>query len=98
MPVNVLYRTSARATGGRDGHSAPLDGAVDVKLVPCGGRAARADGKAGRLHRLEYAITGRWNCTKLPGLIRRREFRRSRSFSLTCILMTAKGSRKPLIK
>jgi lipoyl-dependent peroxiredoxin len=32
MPVNVLYRTSARATGGRDGHSATLDGAVDVKL------------------------------------------------------------------
>jgi hypothetical protein len=45
MPVNVLYRTSARATGGRDGHSATLDGAVDVKLVPCGGRAARAHGK-----------------------------------------------------
>jgi len=33
MPVNVLYRTSARATGGRDGHSATLDGAVDVKLA-----------------------------------------------------------------
>lgn len=32
MPVNVLYRTSARATGGRDGHSATLDGKVDVKL------------------------------------------------------------------
>ncbi|ABS65321.1 organic hydroperoxide resistance protein [Xanthobacter versatilis] len=32
MPVNVLYSTSARATGGRDGHSATLDGAVDVKL------------------------------------------------------------------
>jgi osmotically inducible protein OsmC len=32
MPVNVLYRTSARATGGRDGHSATLDGAVDVNL------------------------------------------------------------------
>jgi osmotically inducible protein OsmC len=32
MPVNVLYRTSARATGGRDGHSATLDGAVDVQL------------------------------------------------------------------
>ena len=54
--------------------------------------------EAGRLHRLEHAITGRWDCTKLPGLIRRREFRRSRSFSLTCILTTAKGSRKPLIK
>jgi lipoyl-dependent peroxiredoxin len=32
MSVNVLYRTSARATGGRDGHAATLDGAVDVKL------------------------------------------------------------------
>ena len=32
MSVKVLYRTSARATGGRDGHSATLDGAVDVKL------------------------------------------------------------------
>jgi lipoyl-dependent peroxiredoxin len=32
MSVNVLYRTSARATGGRDGHSATLDRAVDVKL------------------------------------------------------------------
>jgi Ohr subfamily peroxiredoxin len=33
MSVNVLYRTSARATGGRDGHSATLDGSVDVKLA-----------------------------------------------------------------
>lgn len=33
MSVNVLYSTSARATGGRDGHSATLDGAVDVKLA-----------------------------------------------------------------
>lgn len=33
MSVNVLYQTSARATGGRDGHSATLDGAVDVKLA-----------------------------------------------------------------
>src|SRR5258707_11403907 len=32
MSVKVLYQTSARATGGRDGHSATLDGAVDVKL------------------------------------------------------------------
>jgi lipoyl-dependent peroxiredoxin len=32
MSVQVLYHTSARATGGRDGHSATLDGAVDVKL------------------------------------------------------------------
>ena len=32
MSVNVLYSTSARATGGRDGHSATLDGAVDVQL------------------------------------------------------------------
>lgn len=33
MSVNVLYSTSARATGGRDGRSGTLDGAVDVKLV-----------------------------------------------------------------
>lgn len=33
MSVNVLYQTSARATGGRDGHSATLDRAVDVKLA-----------------------------------------------------------------
>ncbi|WP_323991726.1 organic hydroperoxide resistance protein [Nguyenibacter sp. L1] len=33
MSVNVLYRTSARATGGRDGRSATLDGALDVKLT-----------------------------------------------------------------
>jgi lipoyl-dependent peroxiredoxin len=33
MSVNVLYRTSATATGGRDGHSATLDGAVDVTLA-----------------------------------------------------------------
>lgn len=33
MPVKVLYETSARATGGRDGHSATLDGAVDVNLA-----------------------------------------------------------------
>ena len=33
MPVNVLYSTSARATGGRDGRAATLDGAVDVKLT-----------------------------------------------------------------
>ncbi len=33
MPVKVLYTTAARATGGRDGHSATLDGALDVKLA-----------------------------------------------------------------
>ena len=33
MPVTVLYSTSARATGGRDGRSATLDGALDVKLT-----------------------------------------------------------------
>jgi Ohr subfamily peroxiredoxin len=32
MSVNVLYETSARATGGRDGHSATLDGKVDFAL------------------------------------------------------------------
>ncbi len=33
MPVNVLYRTSATATGGRDGRSGTQDGALDVRLV-----------------------------------------------------------------
>src|SRR5260221_13572358 len=33
MPVNVLYRTSATATGGRDGHAATKDGSLDVKLT-----------------------------------------------------------------
>jgi lipoyl-dependent peroxiredoxin len=33
MPVKVLYKTQARATGGRDGHAATLDGALDVKLT-----------------------------------------------------------------
>lgn len=32
MSVNVLYRTTARATGGRDGRSGTLDGAFDVVL------------------------------------------------------------------
>jgi len=33
MSVNVLYRTSARATGGRDGRSGTLDGALDVRMA-----------------------------------------------------------------
>src|ERR1700743_4013469 len=33
MSVNVLYKTSAKATGGRDGHAATLDGAFDVELA-----------------------------------------------------------------
>lgn len=33
MSVDVKYRTQATATGGRDGHSATTDGAVDVRLV-----------------------------------------------------------------
>jgi osmotically inducible protein OsmC len=33
MSVNVLYKTSAKATGGRDGNAATLDGALDVKLA-----------------------------------------------------------------
>jgi osmotically inducible protein OsmC len=33
MPVNVIYKTSATATGGRDGASRSDDGSVDVKLV-----------------------------------------------------------------
>lgn len=33
MPVNVLYTTSARANGGRDGRSGTLDGSLSVKLT-----------------------------------------------------------------
>jgi lipoyl-dependent peroxiredoxin len=33
MPVNVLYRTTATATGGRDGHAATKDGSFEVKLA-----------------------------------------------------------------
>ena len=32
MPVNVLYRTTATATGGRDGAAATKDGSLSVKL------------------------------------------------------------------
>lgn len=32
MSVNVLYRTSATSTGGRDGHSRSEDGGVDLQL------------------------------------------------------------------
>ncbi|MBS0521339.1 MAG: organic hydroperoxide resistance protein [Proteobacteria bacterium] len=33
MSVKVLYRTQARATGGRDGQAGTLDGTFDVKLA-----------------------------------------------------------------
>jgi osmotically inducible protein OsmC len=33
MSVNVVYHTSARATGGRDGHAATLDGSLDVTMA-----------------------------------------------------------------
>lgn len=33
MPVNVIYKTSATATGGRDGAARSDDGSVDVQLV-----------------------------------------------------------------
>ncbi len=33
MSVNVLYKTTATATGGRDGHAATKDGSFDVKLA-----------------------------------------------------------------
>ena len=33
MSVNVIYKTSATATGGRDGAARSDDGSVDVKLV-----------------------------------------------------------------
>jgi osmotically inducible protein OsmC len=32
-PVQVLYRTAARATGGRDGQAATLDGSLSVALA-----------------------------------------------------------------
>jgi Ohr subfamily peroxiredoxin len=32
MPVDVKYRATASATGGRDGHAATTDGTLDVKL------------------------------------------------------------------
>lgn len=32
MPVDVKYTTTATATGGRDGHSATKDGALDVQM------------------------------------------------------------------
>ena len=32
MSVNVIYRTTATATGGRDGHAKTKDGAFDVTL------------------------------------------------------------------
>ena len=33
MPVDVIYKTSATSTGGRDGAARSDDGSVDVKLV-----------------------------------------------------------------
>lgn len=33
MPVDVIYKTSATATGGRDGSARTEDGTVDVKLT-----------------------------------------------------------------
>jgi osmotically inducible protein OsmC len=33
MPVDVIYKTKATATGGRDGSARSDDGSVDVKLV-----------------------------------------------------------------
>ena len=33
MPVNVIYKTAATATGGRDGRARSDDGSVDVNLV-----------------------------------------------------------------
>ncbi|MCB8837375.1 organic hydroperoxide resistance protein [Aurantimonas sp. VKM B-3413] len=33
MPVDVIYKTKATATGGRDGNARSDDGSVDVKLV-----------------------------------------------------------------
>lgn len=43
MPVNVIYTTSAIASGGRDGHAATTDGSLDVKLA----RPKELGGKGG---------------------------------------------------
>ena len=32
MPTNVIYKTTATADGGRDGHARTADGSLDVKL------------------------------------------------------------------
>ena len=32
--MKILYKTSAKTTGGRDGHSVSADGVLDVKLAP----------------------------------------------------------------
>ena len=71
MSVNVLYRTSARATGGRDGQSGTLDGAVNVKLsIPkeLGGawRRRRQPGAAFR-HRLRRLLSRRHEVRGLAG-------------------------------
>jgi len=45
MSISVLYTTSARATGGRDGHASSDDGALDVSLAtPKGLGGAGGDG------------------------------------------------------
>src|SRR5258708_13895365 len=43
LPVNVIYTTSAIASGGRDGHAATTDGSLDVKLA----RPKELGGKGG---------------------------------------------------
>ena len=45
MSVNVLYKTQAKATGGRDGEAATLDGALSVKLA-----TPKELGEIGRAH------------------------------------------------
>jgi len=52
MSVNVLYQTAARATGGRDGRAATLDGTFAVSLTtpkelggPGGNGACRSPGE-----------------------------------------------------
>ena len=45
MPLKVLYRTHAIATGGRNGHTRSADGIVDVDLsIP---KAMGGPGRAG---------------------------------------------------
>ena len=84
MSVKVLYRTSARATGGRDGHSATLDGAVDVNLRQrrknSAGRRRRRQPRAAVRHRLCRLLHRRHEVRGLAGRTESaRRYRRHRN-------------------
>ena len=71
MSVNVLYKTQAKATGGRDGHAATLDGALDVKLTTPkelgGGGGAGQQSRAAVRGRLCRLLHRRHEVRGLPG-------------------------------